>query len=206
MDSLFGIVGADFVILVSDTSTTRSVLRMAEDEDKIMILDHHKLLASAGPHGDRTHFTEFIQRNVKLYKYRNNIDLNNHATANFIRNELAESLRSAPYQVNLLFAGFDKEGPALYWLDYLGAMCKVEFSAHGYCAYYLLSIMDRYYRKGLNLEEALDIVEKCTEELRKRFVINSPKFIIKIVDKEGARLLHHPDTGFVKEPKDKMKE
>lgn len=191
-DSLIGLVGADFVLVAADTSTTRSVLRMKGDEDKIMELDPHKLLASAGPHGDRIHFTEFVQRNVKLYYHRNNIHLSNHATANFIRTELAYSLRSAPYQVNLLFAGYDKEGPALYWLDYLASMNKMDFSAQGYCGYFALSLLDKYYKKGMSVEEGVDVIHKVIEELQTRFVINSPHFIIKIVDKNGTRTIEKP--------------
>ena len=34
-------------------------------------------------------------------------------------------LKQGAYQVNLLVAGVDDEGPGLYYLDYLGAMVKV---------------------------------------------------------------------------------
>lgn len=46
-------------------------------------------------------------------------------------------------------AGYDeKQGPALFYLDYLASLSEVPFAAHGYGAYFTLSIMDRYYRKG----------------------------------------------------------
>lgn len=51
-----------------------------------------------------------------------------------------------PYHVNLLLAGYDEhEGPALYYMDYLAALAKAPFAAHGYGAFLTLSILDRYY-------------------------------------------------------------
>lgn len=38
-----------------------------------------------------------------------------------------------PYQVNILFAGFDeKAGPSLYWMDYLATMHKMNIAGNGY--------------------------------------------------------------------------
>lgn len=52
-----------------------------------------------------------------------------------------------PYHVNLLLAGYDEhEGPALYYMDYLAALAKAPFAAHGYGAFLTLSILDRYYK------------------------------------------------------------
>lgn len=54
-----------------------------------------------------------------------------------------------PYHVNLLLAGYDEaDGPGLYYMDYLSALAKAPFAAHGYGAFLTLSILDRYYRPG----------------------------------------------------------
>lgn len=40
-----------------------------------------------------------------------------------------------PYQVNILFAGFDdKAGASLYWMDYLATMHKMNIAGTGYGA------------------------------------------------------------------------
>ncbi len=71
---------------------------------------------------------------------RNETDLSPSAVANFVRQELANSLRSRkPYQVNLLLGGVDPitHRPSLYWLDYLAALAPVPYAAHGYAQYVL---------------------------------------------------------------------
>jgi 20S proteasome alpha/beta subunit len=88
-----------------------------------------------------------------------------------------------------VLAGYDdKDGVALYYLDYMAALAKVNFGAHGYCANFILSVFDREWKEGLSLEEGKDVARKCIHELRTRFMISQPNWIIKVVDKNGTRV------------------
>ncbi|OVA15519.1 Proteasome [Macleaya cordata] len=188
MECVFGLVGDGFVMVVADSSAVNSILVHKSNEDKIMVLDSHKLLGASGESGDRVQFTEYIQKNVALYQFRNGIPLTTAATANFTRGELATALRKNPYSVNLLLAGYDKEtGPSLYYIDYIASLHKIEKGAFGYGSYFSLSMMDRHYHGGMSLEEATDLADKCIMEIRSRLVVAPPNFVIKIVDKDGAR-------------------
>jgi len=95
-------------------------------------------------------------------------------------------LLQTPYHVNLLLAGYDEhEGPALYYMDYLAALAKAPFAAHGYGAFLTLSILDRYYTPTISRERAVELLRKCLEELQKRFILNLPNFSVRIIDKNG---------------------
>ncbi|KAG8499762.1 hypothetical protein CXB51_006540 [Gossypium anomalum] len=209
MECVFGLVGNDFAIVAADTSAVHSILVHKSNEDKIMILDSHKLIAASGESGDRVQFTEYIQKNVALYQFRNGIPLTTAAAANFTRGELATALRKSlsylfflvstivnndiwffqnPYFVNILLAGYDKEtGPSLFYIDYIATLHKVDKGAFGYGSYFSLAMMDRHYHSGMTVEEAIDLVDKCIMEIRSRLVVAPPNFVIKIVDKDGAR-------------------
>lgn len=83
-----------------------------------------------------------------------------------------------------------KNGAQLYFMDYLGAMHPVNVAAHGYASYFALSVFDRYYKKGMNLQEGVEVMKKVIQELHERFVLKIPsleKFKIKVADKEGVR-------------------
>ena len=120
MECVFGLVGNGFAIVVADSSAVHSILVHKSNEDKIMLLDSHKLIAASGEPGDRylglpfplpfsfnlllfltsfrfrVQFTEYIQKNVALYQFRNGIPLTTAAAANFTRGELATALRKVP--------------------------------------------------------------------------------------------------------------
>ena len=113
--------------------------------------------------------------------------LSTKSAANFIRNELATALRKGPYQTNLLLAGADKDEISLFFMDYLASMVPVKYGAQGYAANFVLSVLDRYWKKGLTLEEGLDVIRKCIHELQVRFLVSHPNFVVKVVDKNGTR-------------------
>ncbi|XP_031502064.1 proteasome subunit beta type-2-B-like [Nymphaea colorata] len=187
MECVFGLVGDGFAVIAADTSAVNSILVHKSNEDKIMILDSHKLMGASGESGDRVQFTEYIQKNVHLYQFRNGIPLTTAAAANFTRGELATALRKNPYFVNILLAGYDKEiGPSLYYIDYIATLHKIQKGAFGYGSYFCLSMMDRHYHSGMSVEEAVDLIDKCIMEIRSRLVVAPPNFVIKIVDKDGA--------------------
>lgn len=89
-------------------------------------------------------FAEYIQANAALYSMRNDTELSPSAVANFVRGELARSLRSrSPYTVNLLLGGIDpvSEKPHLYWVDYLASLAPLPYAAHGYAQYVSWPVM-----------------------------------------------------------------
>lgn len=190
MESLIGITGKGYTIVATDCNAARSIIKMKSDDDKQKLLGSHLIMAYAGESGDTVQLAEYLERNMRLYSIRNNIELRPRAAASWVRSQLAQSIRSRnPYQVNLLLGGYDapESEPALYWIDYLGTLVKVPFAAHGYAAYLTLSTMDRYHRPDMSLDEGLDLLRKCIDELRTRFIIDVGKFRVRVVDSAGVR-------------------
>jgi len=200
MEFLFGIKGAGFVLLCSDTAATQQIITIKHDEDKLIEVDERILMGITGEPGDRVQFSEYVSANVRLSALRNETRLSTSAVAHYARGELAAALRKRPYSTNLLIAGFDehegagkegeKEGEAsLYWMDYLATMHKMNVGGTGYGSYFVLSMLDRLWRPKLSVAEALEMMEKGVAEVLKRLVVAPPAYVIKIVDRDGIRVL-----------------
>lgn len=196
MDFLCGIKGDGFVLLCSDTAATQQIITIKHDEDKLVEIDEKILMGVSGEPGDRVQFSEYIAANVRLSALRNETRLSTGAVAHYARGELAAALRRRPYSTNLLIAGYDdaheegKEGDAsLYWMDYLATMHKMNVGGTGYGSYFVLSMLDRLWRPKLTVAEALEMMEKGVAEVLKRLVVAPPAYVIKIVDKDGIRVL-----------------
>ncbi|KAJ8507939.1 hypothetical protein ONZ45_g6937 [Pleurotus djamor] len=190
METSFAITGKDYVIVASDTTAARSIVKMKIDEDKVKELGPHLLMAYSGEPGDTIQFAEFVERNIRLYHIRHNYSLSPSAAASWIRRSLAQSLRSRhPYSVNLLLGGYDlpEDKPHLYWIDYLGTMAEVPFAAHGYGSYFALSLLDRYHNPDASLEEGLATLKRCIDEVAKRLIVSPNKYKVKVVTKDGVR-------------------
>mmetsp|Transcript_5675 Transcript_5675/g.7096 ORF Transcript_5675/g.7096 Transcript_5675/m.7096 type:complete len:391 (-) Transcript_5675:61-1233(-) len=80
--------------------------------------------------------------------------------------------------------------PRLFWLDEYGSLQKMEYGAHGFAANFALSILDQGYRDDLTREEAAELIRGCFDQLRERYVINSPQPpCIKCVDANGCHII-----------------
>lgn len=198
-DTLIGLVGDGFCLIGADMTAARSIVVFQNDQDKITQLDDFKIMACGGPVGDRNNFSEYVQKNMALNSFRNNHLLSTKAAANWTRNQLAQSLRSrSPYQVSLLLGGWDKNvkengGASLYYMDYMGALHPMEKAAHGYGAHFCLSTLDRHFHKDCTLAEAKETAKKCLHEIATRLVLNTTKFMWKVVDKDGVRVVSLDD-------------
>jgi len=167
MECSFALTGKGYVLMASDMTASRSIVKMKDDEDKIKLLSPHLIMSYSGEPGqshlyffkshsltnihtlpgDTVQFAEYVERNLRLYHIRNHHALRPHSAASWIRRTLADSLRSRnPYAVNLLVGGYDtsERTPHLYWIDYLGTLATVPFAAHGYGSYFALSLLDRF--------------------------------------------------------------
>jgi 20S proteasome subunit beta 4 len=185
-----GIRGKDFVMVCSDTSAVQSIVTMKTDEDKVVPVDSHKLFAISGEAGDRVNFCDYIVANARLYALRNGQALSTKAVANYTRGELAKALRQSPYNTNLLMAGFDAGvGPSLFWCDYLATLHAMNVCGTGYGSYFVLSMFDREWRPEMTEAEALDLMRRGVEEVKKRLVVAPPRYVIKVVDAQGIRTL-----------------
>jgi len=189
MECVLGIKGTNFVIIATDNIAGRSIVSLKQDHDKTYQLSRRLLMAITGEGGDPVQFAEYIAKNIQLYRMRNGYDLSVKEAASFTRRNLADSIRSStPYMVNLLVGGYDdNDGTSLYYMDYLGSSAEVDYGVHGYGSFFSLSVLDRYYKPDLTVEEAIELVQKCLNEIATRFIVNLGGFRVKIIDAKGVR-------------------
>ncbi|KAF0915556.1 hypothetical protein E2562_036742 [Oryza meyeriana var. granulata] len=97
-----------------------------------------------------------------------------------------------------MVAGYDEGiGASIYCVGPSSPLRRVENGALGCGSSLCAAVMDRHYRAGMTVREAVAVVDKCIRELRR---LGSVSFMIKIVDKDGAReyarrTLSHRDRG-----------
>lgn len=54
-------------------------------------------------------------------------------------------------------------------------------------SYFTLSLFDKMWHPDLSQEEAVVMMEKGIEEIKRRLVVAPPHYIIKVVDKDGIK-------------------
>lgn len=92
-------------------------------------------------------------------------------------------------EVCLFVAGMVQSQPKLFWIDQYAALESLEYGAHGYASNFVLSILDRGFRKDMSKEDAIELMKDCFRQLRIRYLINCPEEpCIKCIDKNGCKL------------------
>lgn len=189
MDALFGIKTQKETILVTSRNFARGITIMNHQDKKYIMLTDKIAMGIVGEAGDTAHFAAYIKANVKLYENsfaqlptisfkdgevvsdaeenkKEEAVLSTKNIANFVRLELAKSLRSRkPYNVNLIIAGADGD---LYMIDYLGTMVKQPYVVQGYAAFYAMALLDHHYRTNLSEEEGVELAKMCLKEINLR--------------------------------------
>jgi 20S proteasome subunit beta 4 len=188
----------DFVMVAGAGLGAFYYIKITDDEDKLTQLDSHKLVACAGENGPRVNFVEYIKANMALNKVRRHgRPMSTPSTANFMRQALAQALRSedGAYLANCLLAGYDSpsseydETPAeahLYYLDYLGTLQSVPYGCHGYGTTFVVAMLDRLWRPDLTPQEGVDLMQKCCDEVKKRIIFANNKFFCRVITANGV--------------------
>ena len=191
-DALIAFVGDGFAMVCADQNAARSIMVFQNQEDKIMELDSHKLLGVGGDPADCVQEPQFFHKNIMLSYYKNSVPLSTHAVANYMRGEKSANLRKGMKVVDMLLAGYDEgAGPSLYFIDYLASMQKLDKGAHGYAGFFCNSLLDAHWKPGMTVDEALALMAMCATELKRRFAIHFPNWKVKVVDKDGTRVLQN---------------
>lgn len=188
MDIILGIQLPEGTLLATSRAFTRGISIIKATDNKTKVLNESNIMAFTGESGDTTQFAEHVAANVQLKGLRDGYDMRSNEIASFVRHELATSLRTRkPYQVQVLLAGYDGQSGFLSMIDYLGTRCDLPYAAHGYAAFYTMSLLDHHYRDTLSLEDGLKLLKMCDEELCKRMPMDYKGLRLHLVDKDGVR-------------------
>ena len=123
----------------------------------------------------------------RSYKYSLSSSLSCHRLAHFIRQLIADSLRSSrAFQVDALIGGWNDSNnkSILYSIDRIGSLKEVSYSCHGQFIPFLYSILDRYthsstltesdcdQRNGhISVEKGYKAIISCWQEFHKRSIV-----------------------------------
>eukprot|EP00984_Skeletonema_dohrnii_P007966 scaffold2934_cov114-Skeletonema_dohrnii-CCMP3373.AAC.11 len=144
--------------------------------------------ASSGNYSGASSFSDRVQKQVSAassaYRLSSKSDADDETQNQRIINDSGEST-SADKRAQPTFLS-----PKLFWLDQYGSLQNLSYGCHGFGSNFALSVLDQRYQKGLSRQEAEELIMECFEQLRQRYLINSPQPPrIKCIDAFGVREL-----------------
>lgn len=140
--------------------------------------------ASSANYSKIPSFHERVQKQVSAasleysLSVQSNTNNERHSSCNMEDPEKSTNTETSPILLS----------PKLFWLDQYGSLQNLSYGCHGFGSNFALSVLDQGFRMGMSRQEAECLIRECFEQLRQRYLINSPQPPrIKCIDAFGVR-------------------
>ena len=172
--TIVGIVCKDGVVMASDRQSTAGNIVMNKDSEKIRIVNEYLAFAGTGSVSDIQRTVKLAAAELRLKELHSKSRPSVRNGASLIATIIYGSIRQPTmlmFTVGSLVGGINEDGTAeLYTIDPSGSINQVEdYDANfGSGMPYVLGLLERQYKKGLSIKEAIDLAVEAIKSSTQR--------------------------------------
>lgn len=175
------------LFICSETTLEGNIVKLKVDEDSTKIIAGN-LACITGNQGDAFRTASFLEQYTKLLSIKYKERITPELLSRVLSTEVHGSLRSNPLDVRGIIGGrSDDNSFKLYSIDRYGALHEDNFVVTGYGLYFLFGIYDMMYKKEMNENEALSLLQNCLKVLKERLILETDNWKIDILGPEGIK-------------------
>jgi len=173
-----GIVCKDGIVVAADrrqsfgTSDRQGVSYIAGTAKKIMDVDDRIVVTTSGNASDSKKIASFLRAELRLLELRSKTKPSIKKVATLLSNMLYNSIRQPsmiPSIAHFILSGYDDDGVHLYDATPDGYLMEVEtYAASGSGLVQAHPILDSEYKKGMTVEEGINLAVKCIKASLRR--------------------------------------
>ena len=186
--------GKDFVILAADGIIEQSYVKSIIDFQRIFHVEGNRLIGVVGETPEVQNLAHFVQRNLALQYYTNGNKQTTESVVHWMHRSISDELRKRDgriYKTKTLFCGVDDE-PKVFMLDEYGTVADGDYLACGIGSYFTFGILDRYWKKDMEKEEAIKLMMDVVDEIRTRLLYASSHYNVEICYKDRIEVIVGP--------------
>ena len=127
-----------------------------KDTQKLYRVGNHMALTTAGLVGDAQILARYLDAEAKLYELKREAPMPVKSGATLMANIL-NGRKFYPYYVQLIIAGWDREGGHVFSLDAAGGSIPDKWTTTGSGSPFIYGVLEDYYKDGLAWSEGLDL-------------------------------------------------
>jgi len=183
-----GIVCKDGVVLASDTRAVMGYFVAHKNVKKIYPVDKHIAITIAGGVADAQNVVSILKANARLFHLNKGRLMPVSAASRLAANILFQS-RGSPLLMQALIGGFDDTGTHIFSIDPFGSVTEETCVSTGSGSPIAYGVLEDSYRKGMSINEGVDLVIRAVNSAMKRDIASGNNFNVVVVGKEGYREL-----------------
>ncbi len=192
--TILGIVCKDGVVMAADRQVTAGGrIVMNKKTPKVVQINDYLVSSWTGGAADAQRLGKLIAAELKLKELRSKSRPSVRQSASLVGNITYQNIRQPsmiPFQVGSLVAGFNENGSfELYTIDPSGGVYPVEdYDANfGSGMPYVLGLLERQYKKGMNLKEGVELAKEALKSSTQRDTGSGYGIDIFTITKDGIK-------------------
>ncbi|MAG78819.1 proteasome subunit beta [Candidatus Pacearchaeota archaeon] len=191
--TILGIVCKDGVIMAADKQSTAGNIVMNKDSEKIKQVNNYLLFAGTGMVSDIQRSVKLSAAELRLKELKSRVRPTIKQGANLISSIIYQSIRQPTmlqFMVGSLVSGINEDGTIeVYSIDPSGGIKKIEdYDANfGSGMPYVLGLLERQYKKGMNVKEGVELAKEALKSATQRDVGSGYGIDIFTITKDGIK-------------------
>lgn len=163
-----GIVFDNGVVLATERRATMGNLIASKKAKKVHAITNRIGMTIAGGVGDAQQLIRIINVECSLYQIRRDQEITVGAVSTILSNHLNQN-RFAPYYVQLIVGGTDKNGSSIYSVDAAGgATLEENFVSTGSGSFTAYGVLEDRYKQNMNEDEAVSLALRALRAAMQR--------------------------------------
>lgn len=187
-----GLICKDAVVLAAEKKSTMGYLVASKASKKILQVDDHLAMTTAGISGDAQALARYLSAEYKLFSLQNGRRISVRGATTLLANILQGS-KIFPYFVQVILAGYDSKGPQIYSLDAIGGVEEErKFFATGSGSPIAFGVLEDQYKEGINKEDGVRLAIRAVKAAIERDIASGGKAIdVAVITKDKVEFSTH---------------
>jgi proteasome beta subunit len=178
----------DGVVIGADTRVTSGYFIAHKRGRKIFMIKPHIAVTIAGVVADAQAAIEELKFHLNYYENTYGRRLPAKSAANYL-SLILYSNRLYPLITEVIVAGKDSDGYAIYKLDPLGSLIKDDYTVSGSGSMVAIGILESEYKPDLTVGDGVKLAAKALISAMKRDIASGDDFMIATITEDGYKEL-----------------
>ncbi|WFC95745.1 proteasome endopeptidase complex [Malassezia brasiliensis] len=181
------------VVIAVDSRASAGSYIASGSVKKVIEINPYLLGTMAGGAADCQYWETYLGMQCRLYELRNKERISVAAASKILSN-LVYSYKGMGLSMGTMICGWDKTGPAIFYVDSEGSRMKGDLFSVGSGSTFAYGVLDQGYHWDLEYDEALDLARRSIYAATHRDAYSGNTINLYHMDREGWKFIANYDV------------
>jgi len=180
------------LIIAVDSRATGGQYIASGNVTKIIKINKHLVGTMAGGAADCIYWERVLSMRCRMHELRNRESISVGAAAKLLSN-MVYGYKGMGISMGVMICGWDKKGPAIYYVDDSGHIFPGDLFSVGSGSPYAYGCLDSEYKFDLSDEDAIDLARKSIYHATYRDIASGGKVRVCLLNQDGWKMISEDD-------------